>query len=51
MAVNPSTAESTQPEREHLRGLLRNFWQRVTDGLELQQLWSQFASEIGRAHV
>jgi len=45
MAVNPSTAQPAQPEREHLRSLLRNFWQRVTDGLELQQLWSQFASE------
>ena len=24
---------------------LRNFWERVTDGLELQQLWGQFRSE------
>jgi phosphoserine phosphatase RsbU/P len=27
------------------RGKLRTFWQRVTEGLELEQLWGQFLSE------
>ena len=26
-------------------GAIGNFWQRVTEGLEIQVLWSQFASE------
>jgi hypothetical protein len=36
-----------QPSAQHvpLRVRLRRFWQRVTEGLEVSQLWSQFESE------
>jgi phosphoserine phosphatase RsbU/P len=36
-----------QPSVQHvpLRVRLRSFWQRVTEGLEISQLWSQFESE------
>jgi serine phosphatase RsbU (regulator of sigma subunit) len=32
------------------RRRLRGFWQRVTDGLTLQQLWSQFRREAGSSY-
>jgi phosphoserine phosphatase RsbU/P len=36
-----------QPSSTHLsfRAKLRRFWQRVTEGLEVSQLWSQFETE------
>jgi sigma-B regulation protein RsbU (phosphoserine phosphatase) len=36
-----------QPAQQHipLGVRLRNFWRRVTEGLEISQLWSQFESE------
>jgi phosphoserine phosphatase RsbU/P len=35
-----------QPSQHMLLGMrLRNFWRRVTEGLELSQLWSQFETE------
>jgi sigma-B regulation protein RsbU (phosphoserine phosphatase) len=44
MATAPPTAG--QPVRPVPFGVrLRNFWRRVTDGLEVSQLWSQFESE------
>jgi phosphoserine phosphatase RsbU/P len=39
----PSQQPSVQPLTFGMR--LRNFWRRVTEGLELSQLWSQFESE------
>jgi sigma-B regulation protein RsbU (phosphoserine phosphatase) len=42
MATAPPPA-STQPLP--LAGRLRRFWQRITEGLELTQLWSQFETE------
>lgn len=32
--------------RQSVLGRLMAFWQRVTEGLELQQLWNQFKSEV-----
>lgn len=39
----PPAGQPTQSLPLGLR--LRNFWQRVTEGLEISQLWSQFESE------
>jgi phosphoserine phosphatase RsbU/P len=47
---------------EHVVGRVKSFWQRVTEGLEIEQLWSQFhvdalasyqlyAKEVDWAHV
>lgn len=43
MATIPPTAQPAPPPTFMLR--LQNFWRRVTEGLELSQLWSQFESE------
>ena len=43
MATIPPTAQPAPPPTFRLR--LQNFWRRVTEGLELSQLWSQFESE------
>src|SRR5579862_9625197 len=44
MAASPPTG---QPAAQHLPFGMRvqNFWRRVTEGLEVSQLWSQFESE------
>jgi len=39
MATAPSSAKAARPHR------VRNFWARVTEGLEIEQLWGQFKSE------
>ena len=43
------SASSPQPARavtkEELGGRFHQFWQRVTDGLELNQLWTQFQAD------
>ena len=39
------TAQSATPPPPGLSGKLARFWRRVTDGLELDQLWSQFKSD------
>ena len=36
---------SVPPPRPSFFGRLQSFWQRVTEGLELQQLWNQFQTE------
>ncbi|HEY3973015.1 MAG TPA: PP2C family protein-serine/threonine phosphatase [Candidatus Sulfotelmatobacter sp.] len=41
--ASPSAAPSTQPATFGEK--LHRFWRRVTDGLEVSQLWSQFESE------
>jgi serine phosphatase RsbU (regulator of sigma subunit) len=43
MATIPPTAQSAPPPTFGVR--LQNFWRRVTEGLALSQLWSQFESE------
>ncbi len=44
--VPPSARQSTQPAQPVPFGVrLHNFWRRVTDGLEVSQLWSQFETE------
>jgi len=44
MATSPTTGQpAVQPNTWGVR--LRRFWQRVTEGLEVSQLWSQFEAE------
>jgi phosphoserine phosphatase RsbU/P len=45
MATASSPAPPVSPPRLPLLLRLRRFWQRVTEGLELTQLWSQFETE------
>ena len=42
-ATTPTGAPSAQPVTFGTR--VQNFWQRVTEGLQVSQLWSQFESE------
>src|SRR5437660_10420173 len=45
----PMSASSPQPapavSKEDLGGRFQQFWQHVTDGLELNQLWTQFQAD------
>lgn len=43
MATFPPTGQTAPPSTFGVR--LHNFWRRVTEGLEVSQLWSQFESE------
>jgi len=43
MATSPPPGQPAQPVTFGVR--LQRFWRRVTEGLELSQLWSQFESE------
>jgi len=45
MATASPPAAPVSTPRPPLGARLRQFWQRVTEGLELSQLWSQFESE------
>jgi phosphoserine phosphatase RsbU/P len=45
MATASPPAEPASAQPLPLVGRLRRFWQRVTEGLELTQLWSQFETE------
>jgi phosphoserine phosphatase RsbU/P len=40
-----TTANNPASARRGAGGKVRTFWQRVTEGLELEQLWGQFLSE------
>ena len=45
MAATSPPARQVSAPRLPFRVRLRQFWQRVTEGLELSQLWSQFETE------
>src|SRR6204780_2305935 len=45
MATASPPAQPASAQRIPLKGRLRRFWQRVTEGMELTQLWSQFETE------
>jgi sigma-B regulation protein RsbU (phosphoserine phosphatase) len=45
MATASPPAQPASAQRVPLRARLHRFWQRVTEGLELTQLWSQFETE------
>ena len=40
-----SSPQAEHPARQSLTAQLNQFWQRVTDGLELNQLWTQFHTD------
>src|SRR5579862_8985890 len=43
--ATPPTVQPVAPAPPSLLMRLHNFWRRVTEGLEVSQLWSQFESE------
>jgi phosphoserine phosphatase RsbU/P len=45
MATASPPAEPASAQRPPLGGRLHRFWKRVTEGLEVSQLWSQFENE------
>lgn len=45
MATAPPSAQPASVERVPLGMRLNRFWKRVTEGMELSQLWSQFENE------
>src|SRR6266853_4086550 len=45
MATASPPAEQSQTARVPFRLRMQRFWRRVTEGLEISQLWSQFESE------
>src|ERR1700691_4173925 len=45
MATASPPARPVSPQRIPFRVRLHRFWQRITEGLELTQLWSQFETE------
>jgi len=46
----PPPPRSAPPPRPTWRDRLDYFWQRVTEGMELEQLWSQFRAEATHAY-
>src|SRR5260370_28178878 len=40
-----TSPEQSAPPLSLLKGRMRSFWHRVSDGLELNQLWSQFEKD------
>jgi phosphoserine phosphatase RsbU/P len=45
MATAPPPAQPTSAQRITFKVRLQRFWRRVTEGLELTQLWSQFETD------
>lgn len=45
MSVPPTPVVSPSRPRAHLLDRVRHFWQRVSEGRELDDLWSQFAAD------
>jgi sigma-B regulation protein RsbU (phosphoserine phosphatase) len=45
MSTPAQPAASAPPKKEHLRVRVRNFWQRVSEGRRIDDLWSQFTAD------
>jgi sigma-B regulation protein RsbU (phosphoserine phosphatase) len=45
MSTPARPAASAHPKKEHLRVRVRNFWQRVSEGRRIDDLWSQFTAD------
>jgi len=45
MSAPPIPGVSSPPPRLHGANRLRNFWQRVSEGRQIDDLWSQFAAD------
>src|ERR1700720_3914078 len=41
----PPIASASVRQREHFSTRVRNFWQRVSEGRQIEDLWSQFAAD------
>jgi len=41
----PAQPAADAPRKEHVRGRMRGFWQRVSEGREIDDLWSQFTAD------
>ena len=48
MAATPTPAQATKSQRRHR---FRDFWERVTEGAELDQLGSQFVSDAKASYA
>jgi phosphoserine phosphatase RsbU/P len=44
-AYNVSSAMASRPQPSRLKADAEHFWQRVSDGMEVNQLWSQFEKD------
>src|ERR1700719_50435 len=45
MSIPPTSAAHTARPREHFSTHVRNFWQRVSEGRQVDDLWTQFAAD------
>jgi sigma-B regulation protein RsbU (phosphoserine phosphatase) len=45
MSTPAEPAASAHPKKEHLRVRVRHFWQRVSEGRRIDDLWSQFTAD------
>src|SRR5437879_8024887 len=45
MSASPTPGVSTPAPRLHGMDRLRHFWQRVSEGRQIDDLWSQFAAD------
>jgi hypothetical protein len=46
MSIPPSTsAAGAGPSRTHFTTHVRDFWQRVSEGRQIDDLWTQFAAD------
>src|SRR5437660_1314246 len=45
MSAPPTPGVSSSPPRLHGMDRLRHFWQRVSEGRQIDDLWSQFAAD------
>ncbi len=45
MSMPAQPAASTRPPKEHLGARLRNFWRRVSEGRQIDDLWFQFTAD------
>ncbi len=45
MGAGPNTTRSAYTAQPGLSGRARNFWQRVSEGRQIEDLWSQFAAD------
>src|SRR5579864_2563985 len=45
MGIPPTSAAPSARPREHFSTHLRNFWERVSEGRQIDDLWTQFAAD------
>src|SRR6202790_1043234 len=45
MSTPAQPAASARVKKEHLSARARNFWQRISEGRQIDDLWSQFAAD------